>query len=204
MSVVPVLVLGTLLVVFPISSWFFMSEPVEASAFRATMRRVPSPIVVVTAQGPEEARGITIGSFTSVALDPPLVSFNVGEDSRMHDVIEACSRYAVQVLSEKQVHLAKRFAEPGLTGTEQFESVPTTRDEHGTPHIEGVSARFHCASHSSMSAGDHTLYVGRVVEIDEPPNGGAVLYHESSYRGVGSELPSTEFSPVNRVSRESS
>ncbi len=181
-----------------------MSESVEASAFRTAMRRVPSPVVVVTAQGNDEGRGITIGSFTSVALDPPLVSFNVGRESRMHDVIEACSRYAVQVLSEEQVHLAKRFATPGLTGEEQFEAVPLTRDEHGTPHLEGVAARFHCVPHSSAPAGDHTLYVGRVFRIDDLPSRGAVLYHQGSYRGVGKELPSTELSPVNRVSSDPS
>lgn len=174
-----------------------MSESVEPSAFRAAMRRVPSPVVVVTAEEDEKPRGITIGSFTSVALDPPLVSFNVGREARMHAVIEACSRFAVQVLSEGQVHLAKRFAEPGLTSEEQFEAVPTAYDDHGTPILEGVSARFYCTPHSSVSAGDHTLYVGRVVGIDDPPNRGAVLYHQSSYRGVGNELPSTEFSPVN-------
>jgi flavin reductase (DIM6/NTAB) family NADH-FMN oxidoreductase RutF len=181
-----------------------MAEPVDGDVFRTAMRRVPTPVVVVTAKGAGEARGITIGSFTSVALDPPLVSFNVGRQSRMHDVMEACSRFAVQVLSEEQVHLAKRFAEPGLTGPEQFEAVSTTRDEDGTPHLDGVSVRFHCTSHSSIEAGDHTVYVGRVVAIDRPPNRGAVLYYQSSYRGVGSELPSTEFSPVNRVSSESS
>lgn len=181
-----------------------MPEPVDGDAFRTAMRRVPSPIVVVTARGEHEARGITIGSFTSVALDPPLVSLNVGHESRMHTVMEGCSRFAVQVLSEEQAHLATRFAEPGLTPAEQFDAVPTTEDEHGTPHLDGVTARLHCRPHSAIEAGDHTLYVGRVVAIDEPPNRGAVLYYQSSYRGVGSELPSTEFSPVNRVSSESS
>jgi flavin reductase (DIM6/NTAB) family NADH-FMN oxidoreductase RutF len=181
-----------------------MSEPVEADAFRGTMRRVPSPVVVVTAQGEAEARGITIGSFSSVALDPPLVSFNVGRDSRMAPIMEACPRFVVHVLSEEQVHLAKRFAEPGLTGPEQFEAVSFHQPEEGPPLIDHVTARLHCTPHRSMPAGDHTLYVGQVVGLDEPPNRGAVLYYKSSYRGVGSELPSTELSPVNRVSSESS
>lgn len=185
-----------------------MSEPVEGSVFRTAMRRVPSPIVVVTATGQEggatATRGITIGSFTSVALDPPLVSFNVGRDSRMYEVMETCSRFAVNVLGEGQAHLAKRFAVPGLTGEEQFEAVPHTRDGHGTPMLEGVTARFRCTPHDSMPAGDHVLYVGLVVEVDEQSDDGAVLYYQSSYRGVGSELRSTELSPVKRVSSESS
>ena len=169
------------------------------------MRRVPAPVVVITARGETEARGITIGSFTSVALDPPLVSFNVGRESRMYDVMEACSRYVVHVLSEEQVHLAKRFAVPGLTGEEQFQAVSSfTQAGEGPPLLADVSARLHCVPQDAIEAGDHTLYVGQVVEIDRPPDAGAVLYYQSSYRGVGSELPSTELSPVKRVSSESS
>jgi flavin reductase (DIM6/NTAB) family NADH-FMN oxidoreductase RutF len=89
-----------------------MPDPVPGDAFRAVMRRVPSPVVVVTAQGPREARGITIGSFTSLALDPPLVSFNVGCGARMHEVMEACDRFAVHVLGEEQTHLPNRCPSP--------------------------------------------------------------------------------------------
>ena len=181
-----------------------MSEPVEGSVFRAAMRRVPSPVVVVTAAGETEARGITIGSFTSVALEPPLVSFNVGRDSRMYRVMETCSRFAVNVLGEGQAHLAKRFAVPGITGPEQFEDVPHSRDVYGTPLLDGVTARLQCTPHDAVTAGDHIVYVGLVVGVDEQPDDGAVLYYKSSYRGVGSELRSTELSPVKRVSSESS
>jgi flavin reductase (DIM6/NTAB) family NADH-FMN oxidoreductase RutF len=181
-----------------------MSEPVEGGIFRAAMRRVPSPVVVVTAQGDRETRGITIGSFTSVALDPPLVSFNVGRESRMYSVMETCSRFAVNVLGEEQAHLAKRFAVPGLTGPEQFDAVPYTQDAHGTPVLDDVTARFHCVPHDAVAAGDHVLYVGLVVGVDEQTDHGAVLYYQSSYRGVGSELRSTELSPVKRVSSDSS
>lgn len=168
------------------------------------MRRVPSPVVVVTAEGTSEVRGITIGSFSSVALDPPLVSFNVARESRMYRVMEVCSRFAVNVLGDGQASLAKRFAVPGLTGPKQFEAVPYTQDAHGTPLLDGVSARLHCVPHDAVEAGDKTLYVGLVVGIDDQSDQGAVLYYKSSYRGVGSELPSTELSPVKRVSSDSS
>ena len=181
-----------------------MPEPVEGRVFRAAMRRVPSPVVVVTAAGADEARGITIGSFTSVALNPPLVSFNVGRESRMYEVMESCSRFAVNVLGEEQAALATRFAEPDLTGPEQFENVPHTRDAYGTPLLDDVTARLHCTPHDAVPAGDHVLYVGLVVGVDEQPDRGAVLYYKSGYRGVGSELRSTELSPVKRVSSESS
>ncbi len=176
----------------------------DPSTFRATMRRVPSPVVVITAQGPEEARGITIGSFASVALDPPLVSFNVDREARMFDVMEACQRFAVHVLGEDQAHLAKQFAVPDLTGPEQFEAVPHTRDPDGTPILEGGSAVLRCRPHNSIPAGDHELYVGLVEDAEQRPDRGAVLYHKGSYRGVGNELRSTRLAPVNRASSDSS
>lgn len=176
----------------------------EPSTFRASMRRVPSPVVVVTAQGPREARGITIGSFSSVALEPPLVSFNVARESRMYEVMEGCERFAVHVLGENQAHLAKQFAVPNLSGSKQFEAVPHTRDAHGTPILEGGSAVLHCQPHDSLPAGDHRLYVGLVLEVEERPDQGAVIYYKSGYRGVGSELRLTRLAPVNRASSDSS
>ncbi|MEF8815420.1 MAG: flavin reductase family protein [Salinibacter sp.] len=176
----------------------------DPSTFRASMRRVPSPVVVVTARGPQEVRGITIGSFSSVALDPPLVSFNVARDSRMFEVMEACEWFAVHVLGENQAHLAKQFAVPGLSGPEQFEAVPHERDPHGTPILDGGSAVLHCRLHDSLPAADHCLYVGRVAEVEERPDQGAVLYYKSDYRGVGKELPSTRLAPVKRASNDSS
>lgn len=181
-----------------------MAESVEASTFRALMSRVPSPVVVVTAQGAKEARGITIGSLSSVALEPPLVSFNVGRQSQMFDVMESCERFAVHVLGEDQAHLAKQFAVPDLSGSEQFDAVPHVRDAHGTPVLEGGSAVLHCTPHDSIPAGDHVLYVGRVVETEERPDRGSVLYYKSGYRSVGSELRSTRLAPVNRALSDSS
>lgn len=181
-----------------------MVDAVEGAELRSALRHVPSPIVVVTAKGREETRGITIGSFTSVALDPPLVSLNVGRESRMYPVMESCSAFAVNVLGEEQAHLAKRFAIPGISGPQQFEAVSYRLDDQGTPFLEGVTAHLTCVPHDSITAGDHVIYVGLVVDVEKSDDRGAILYYQSTYRGVGSELRSREVSPVKRVSSESS
>jgi len=181
-----------------------MPTPVEVDDFRSVMGHVPSPVVVVTAQGEREARGITIGSFTSVALNPPLVSFNVAREARMYEVMETCNRFAVHVLGERQAHLAAQFAVPGRTGAEQLESVAHSRTGAGTPLLQGGRAVLHCVPRDAIGAGDHVLYVGLVVAVDQRSGRGAVLYYDGSYRGVGRELGSNELSPVNRVSSDSS
>jgi flavin reductase (DIM6/NTAB) family NADH-FMN oxidoreductase RutF len=180
-------------------------ESVDSARFRAVMRHVPSPVVVVTADGATEARGITIGSFTSVNLDPPLICFNVGKQSQMKGVMESCDRFCVHILGEGQAYLAKHFAAPDLTGAEQFESVPHRRDAYGTPVIDGVTGTLHCVPHDAIDAGNHTVYVGRVVDVNVvTEDGGAVLYYQRSYRGVGKELRSSLLSPVNLASSDSS
>jgi flavin reductase (DIM6/NTAB) family NADH-FMN oxidoreductase RutF len=163
----------------------------DGEALRRVMRRVPSPVVVVTvgdtAAGP--ARGITIGSFTSVALEPPLVSFNVAHDAATHDLLPEGGRFVVHVLGEHQAHLGTHFAMPGRTGAEQLASVPHTRpDDDGPPLLDDVTARLHCTVHATVPAGDHTLVLGRLVAVDDLPDRGAVLYYRRAYRRVGDEL----------------
>lgn len=181
-----------------------MFESVDGETLRQVMRRVPSPVTVVTAADANEARGITIGSFTSVSLEPPLVCFNVNHTAQMHEVIMAASRFAVHVLSEKQAHLAPHFAIPDRTGAEQLRTVPHVIDEHGVPILDGASAVLHCVHHDAFTAGDKTIIIGRVVDTDVYADGGAVLYYKRTYRGVGDELRSTLLSPVNRASSETS
>lgn len=181
-----------------------MPESVDGETLRQVMRRVPSPVTVVTASNAEEARGITIGSFASVSLEPPLVCFNVNHTAQMHDVIMAAPRFAVHVLSEEQAPLAPHFAIPDRTGAEQFRSVPHVIDEYGVPILDGASAVLHCVHHDVFTAGDKSIIIGRVVDVDVYDGGGAVLYYERTYRGVGDELMSTVLSPVKRASSETS
>lgn len=185
---------------FPFVPTDIMPESVDGETLRQVMRRVPSPVTVVTAASHEEARGITIGSFTSVALEPPLVCFNVNHGAQMHDLLLAAPRFAVHVLSEQQAPLAEHFAVPDRTGAEQFRDVPHTIDAHGVPILEGSTVVLHCVHHDVFTAGDKSIVVGRVVDVDVNEDGGAVLYYKQTYRGVGRELGSILFSPVKRAS----
>ena len=181
-----------------------MTEPVDGESLRQTMRRVPSPVTVVTAATEREARGITIGSFTSVSLEPPLICFNVDRSARMHPVITEASRFAVHILGDHQAHLSDHFAIPDLSGAEQFESVAHRINAHGTPILDDVTAVFHCTPHDAFEAGDKTIIIGQVVEIDADVDRGAVLYYQRSYRAVGDEVRSTVLSPVKRASSDTS
>lgn len=181
-----------------------MTEPVDGESLRQTMRRVPSPVTVVTAATEQEARGITIGSFTSVSLEPPLICFNVDRTAQMHPVIMEAPRFAVHILGEHQAHLSNHFAIPNISGQEQLESVAHRINAHGTPILEDVTAVLHCTHHDAFVAGDKTIIIGRVVDIDDVADRGAVLYYKRTYRAVGEEVRSTVLSPVKRASSDTS
>ncbi len=165
-----------------------MASLSRGEAFRQVMRRVPSPVTVVTAATAEEMRGITIGSFTSVSLNPPLISFNVSHRARMHAVLLKAERFAVHLLRAEQVYLSQRFAEPGLSGAEQFAGLAYRVEGHGMPILEGVLAVLYCRPYSRLEAGDHTIFVGEVYDLEAHEDGLPVLYYNRAYRVVGETL----------------
>ena len=151
---------------------------------RSVMQRVPSPVTVVTAAGHAEARGATIGSFTSVSLDPPLVSFNVEKESQMHAVLAETSHFAVHLLADRQSELCQHFAVPDQSGADQLETVAYRTDAHDTPVLEAAPAVLHCQWHGAFGAGDHRIIVGRVTQLEDRGEARPLLYYDRDYRSV--------------------
>jgi len=152
--------------------------------FRETMRRVPTPVTVVTAADREEARGATIGSFTSVSLEPPLISFNVAVESQIEVLLRRASHFAVHLLGEQQSGLCDHFAVPEQAGHDQLDAAPHHLTPDGTPILEEAQAVLHCRLHTSYEAGDHRIIVGRVLTIDEREPKQPLVYYQQSYRSV--------------------
>ena len=164
-----------------------MSAILTGEDLRAVMRHVPSPVTIVTFAGPDGARGITIGSFTSVSLDPPLISFNVMYASSMHDVLRDAKSYIVQILSEDQVALSERFSIPDQSSAAQFKDVLHHLDNEEIPLLDNVLAVLRCRPFKVVPAGDHSLFIGEVLEASTLSAGKPLLYYQQSYRKVGGE-----------------
>ena len=162
-----------------------MSALLTGEDLRTVMRHVPSPVTIVTCASPEGAKGITIGSFTSVSLDPPLISFNVMHASSMHDALRKATGYVVHVLGEDQMALSERFSIPELSSAEQFEGVEHHLDNDAIPLLDNVLATLKCRPFNAVPAGDHTLFIGEVREANPMNAGKPLLYYQQSYRKVG-------------------
>lgn len=181
-----------------------MAKEVSGAALREIMRRVPSPVTVVTTTSGGEIRGMTAGSFTSICLEPPLVSFNVTRTSGMYRVIKDADVCAIHLLGERQADMARLFARPDLDGPEQFAEAASSIDAYGLPILEETFGVLKGELIGEHPAGDSAIFVVRVVEIDKQREGRPLLYYRSSYRTMGGSAEELNYVSVSAVENCSS
>ena len=177
-----------------------MSGAFTGEGLRRVMRYVPSPVTVVTFYSADEPRGVTIGSFTSVSVDPPLVLFNVDRQSGSHDAILEASRFTVNVLAEDQAAIGQHFAASGLESEQQFD--PIVLMDSDRLIIDGVVASLCCETIARHPAGDSSIIVARVLDGSGYDGRQPLLYHDRTYRSLGDSMEVSLFAPVNRASKE--
>lgn len=132
-------------------------------AFRYALGEFATGVAVITASGSDGALlGMTMSSFNSVSVHPPLILFSV--DRRAHSLaaMEKAEGYAVNVLSREQEALSNRFARPL---SDKWENVLMTFGHAGAPLLDGALAHFECTSYATYDGGDHVIFVGRVVRF---------------------------------------
>ncbi len=127
--------------------------------------------------------GLTVSSFTSVSLEPPLVLICLGHAVTMIETFRAATHFAINVLSEQQQYLSERFARKGH---DRFTGVPWHRGQSGAPLIEGVLAAIECEVHQRFLSGDHDILVGRVLRA-EVTEGLPLLHFSGRYGRLGGE-----------------
>lgn len=132
--------------------------------------------------------GMTVNSFTSVSLDPPLVLVCIDRKTRIIEHFVRSDHFAINILRENQQELSMRFARPG---EDRFESVEWYPGESGMPLIAGAIAMLECAVDRRVEAGDHTILIGEVISAVRH-EGRPLLYFSSSYRRIDED---TDLSP---------
>lgn len=145
--------------------------PIDPLDFRNVLSHWPTGVSVVTAAPGGDPAGMTIGSFFSVSLDPPLVGLCAGMGSTSWPNIEPAGCFAVNILGADQAELSNHFAS---AAADKFDNIPWRPGVTGSPIIEGVIAHIDCVTEYTFAAGDHWIVVGRVVElqIDRPDQDG--------------------------------
>lgn len=150
----------------------------DPRAFRRALGNFATGVTVITARDRSGRQvGVTANSFNSVSLDPPLILWSIDKRSSSHEVFEAASHFAVNVLAADQIDLSNNFARPK---DDRFAGVEYEVGVGGAPVFEGCSARFHCEKYQQLDGGDHWILVGRVLAFDDLGRA-PLLYHQGAY-----------------------
>jgi flavin reductase (DIM6/NTAB) family NADH-FMN oxidoreductase RutF len=155
---------------------------------REVLGHFVSGIVVVTAATPDGPSGFTCQSFASLSLDPPLVSFAPARTSTTWPRIRAADTFCVNVLAADQQELSIGFARSAGDGVDKFAGVAWRPSPSGSPVLEGVSAWIDCTLWNEYDGGDHTIAVGRVLDLGATPDRPPLLYYRGRY-GVAADHP---------------
>lgn len=152
---------------------------VDPTTMRQVLGRFCTGIVVVTASTGTEPIGFTAQSFTSLSLDPPLVSVCVAETSSTYPRIRETEQFCVNVLGDHQRELSQAFASKG---EDRFAGVgwrpaPVT----GSPVLDDSLAWVDCTIEAEHPAGDHLIVVGRVHHLGSSDGGAPLLFFRGSY-----------------------
>jgi len=150
---------------------------VDIDQFRAGLSAWASGVTVVTATGPSRIAGMTASAFSSLSVDPPLILVCVAKASGAHDNLCEAPGFAVHILGRDQEELSNRFATAGI---DKFDGVDFDAGPYDAPLLAVGAARLVCEHHAAPDGGDHTVLIGRVIDVvtgEQPP----LLYHSRSY-----------------------
>jgi flavin reductase (DIM6/NTAB) family NADH-FMN oxidoreductase RutF/DNA-binding IclR family transcriptional regulator len=147
--------------------------------FRRVLGHFPTGVTVITAIDPDGSPiGMSVGSFTSVSLDPPLVAFYPDRSSTTFPGIRAAESFCVNVLADDQEWICRQMARKGSA---KFESVQWTPAPSGAPILTGCVAWIDCAVDQIADAGDHLLVLGRVHELQVASQDMPLLFFQGGY-----------------------
>ncbi len=156
---------------------------VDQAAFRRAAGQFPGGIVVVTTSA---GHAMTVSAFASVSLEPPLVLFCAEKIARFHDAVLEAGAWAVSILAEDAEKAARWLAIRGRPLEGQLDELPHHPGQvTGAPVLDGALAALECETFAVYDAGDHSIIVGRVTAVDDPPNPparGPLIHHAGRYR----------------------
>jgi flavin reductase (DIM6/NTAB) family NADH-FMN oxidoreductase RutF len=150
---------------------------------RSLMRLFPAGVCVVGADAHGDRIAVTVGSLISLSLEPPLVGMSIGRDLALHELVRSAGAFGISILRGDQADVAAQFAR-GAPPIVLWEGVATRDGVTGAPLLADALAWLECRVWAEYDAGDHTLFVGEVVALEEGEPGPGLVYREHGYRSV--------------------
>ena len=140
----------------------------DSAQFRHALSQFATGVTVITARQDDGSFvGVTLNSFNSVSLEPPLVLWSLAHKASSMAAFTAAGTYVINVLSGDQIELAQRFARPGVN---RFDKLAFSLSRQGVPVLAGSVAWFECRHRSRYTEGDHVIFIGEVERCHAHPH----------------------------------
>ena len=153
--------------------------------FKKSLGRFASGVTVITYKDQNSYGGITVSSFSSLSMDPPLVLFSINKQYSSHTRLLESQNYAIHILSLEQETLSNNFASSKIDKNELILSLqPKIRE--GIPLLPSAVSILFCENYKNYEGGDHTIFLGKVVHIEIDESKEPLLYYNKGYRTISS------------------
>jgi len=153
----------------------------DAEKLRHAMRAWTTGVAIVTSAHAGQQYGMTVNSFTSLSLEPPLISVTLKQLTHTHDLVVKSGMFAVTILTSQQKELSERFAGKLPNISNRFDGVPTDRLSMDAPIFKNGMAYFNCRVVNSIPVGENSLFVAEVVEARRAGEDEPLVYHNREY-----------------------
>ncbi|WP_144461017.1 flavin reductase family protein [Siminovitchia fortis] len=162
-----------------------MSKEEKQQLFKEALGNYPTGVTIVTAAKEDGTPvGLTVNSFASVSLDPLLILWSIDHRVSSKDAFINGENFAVHILAADQVELCKTFATPNV---DRFSKCSWNMSGHNIPIIDGAFAVLQCRLYKAVEAGDHTIIIGEVLDIDIEKRD-PMLYHRRNFGSIPAQF----------------
>jgi flavin reductase (DIM6/NTAB) family NADH-FMN oxidoreductase RutF len=157
----------------------------DSTEYRRIIGNFATGVTVVTTDVEGMLHGMTANAVTSVSLEPLLILVCVDKGAVSHAQMQAASHFGVNILSEAQQDLSNTFAASKPPEEGSLRGAPFRRAASGVPLLEGTLAWLDCEVDQAVDAGDHTIFIGRVLDGSVDCEDNPLLYFRGGYRAIG-------------------
>jgi flavin reductase (DIM6/NTAB) family NADH-FMN oxidoreductase RutF len=156
---------------------------VDPEVLRVAMRSWVTGITIVSTSHRGVQHGMTVSSFTSVSLEPPLLMVSLEQSTRTHELVGESGAFGVTILGDHQVWISDRFAGRESESSDRFAGLEVTTLVTGVPFLKDHLACFDCRVVRKLKMGNHTIFIGEVLALDLPDGKSLpLIYYDRSYR----------------------
>lgn len=160
-------------------------NPIDPRKLRDVLGQFATGVTVMTTQGDNGAPvGITVNSFASVSLDPPLIVWSIGLNSPSLGAFRRHSAFAINIMCADSKELALNFARPSEN---KFANINWTAGLDDVPVLDDAAAVIQCRVETRVAGGDHEIYVGRVFDFHNAEKA-PLLYHKGNFATLGDSI----------------